>query len=122
MGYLKRFGIAFLLILRAQFVVTFGFFRAQFFDRGFGFFFKTFFSAKQMIKAPRNFSRQFNMRNLILAYGHQIGPINQNIGCLHQRIAEESVSRQIPAKLRLLFNLIFVGRHPLKPGDWRKKR
>ena len=66
-----------------------------------------------MIKAPGDFSGQFDVRHLILADRHMGGFVDQNIGALQYRITEKPVSRQIA--LFKLFLLIFVAGHPLQP-------
>jgi P-type Cu+ transporter len=116
----KRLVIAFLLIASAQFLIQLGLLAAQFLHRRFGFFFIAEFLAVQMIEAARDLARELDVRHLILAHRHLIGAVDQDVGALQQRIAEEAVGRKI--FLGQFFLLILVGRHPFQPAQRRHHR
>jgi len=73
-----------------------------------------------MIKTAGNFTGDFHMRNLVFAHRHQRAAIQQNIGGHQQRITQKTVSPQI--FLAELFDLVFVGRDALQPGQRRDHR
>ena len=60
------------------------------------------------------------MRDLVLAHRHVRRPVDQDVGALQQRIAEEAVRREV-FFLELLL-LILVGRHALQPAERRDHR
>ena len=73
-----------------------------------------------MVEATRDLARQLDVHHLVLANRHQAGPINQDVSRLQERIAEETVGREI--LFLQSFLLILVGRHPLQPTEWGDHR
>jgi hypothetical protein len=45
----------------------------------------------KLIKPPRNLTRNFHMRHLVLPHRNKIGLIDQDIGGLEQRVPKEPV-------------------------------
>ena len=58
--------------------------------------------------------------DLVLADRHVARPVDQDVGRLQQRVAEEAVGREV-AVLQLL-DLVLVGRHALQPAERRAHR
>jgi hypothetical protein len=73
--------------------------------------------AVQAVEAPRHLAGELDVRRLILAHRHIVRLVDQDVGRLQQRVAEEAVGREI-AVLQLL-HLVLVGRHPLQPPQRR---
>jgi hypothetical protein len=73
-----------------------------------------------MVEAARKLARKLDVRHLILTHRHLVGAIDQDVGRLQQRIAEETVGRQI--LVLELFLLVLVGRHALQPAERRHHR
>jgi len=70
-----------------------------------------------VVKASRDFSRQFDVRNLVLADRNKVCPVNQDVRRLQQRIPQEAVRAEV-----LIFDvlaLLFVGRDALEPPERR---
>ena len=88
---------------------------AELFDRIARFLFKIFFASVQVIKAPRYFTHHFYVWHLIFTHWHHTGAVDQHISGLQQRIAEETIRRQIA--IGEFFLLIFVSRHAFEPAQ-----
>ena len=73
-----------------------------------------------MIKAPRDFARDLDMGDLILAHGDELRAIQQDVRALQQRVTEETIRGEIPIGQLLL--LILVRGHPLEPSERRDHR
>ncbi len=67
-----------------------------------------------MIEAARDLARDLHVRDLILAHRHERGAVQQDVGALQQRVAQETVGGQI-LLLQLLL-LILVAGHALEPA------
>ena len=77
-------------------------------------------AAVEMVEAPRHFARELDVRRLVLAHRHVRGLVDEDVGGLQERVAEEAVGREI-AVLQLL-HLVLVGRHALEPAERRAHR
>ena len=73
-----------------------------------------------MVEAPRDLTRDFNMRHLVLAHRHEVWLVEQDVGALQQRIPQEPVRGQVPV-LQLLL-LVLVRRDALQPPKGRDHR
>ncbi len=73
-----------------------------------------------MIEAARDLARHLHVRHLVLAHRHEAPAIEQDVGALQQRVAEEAVGGEV-LFLELLL-LILVGRHALEPAERRDHR
>jgi hypothetical protein len=73
-----------------------------------------------VVEAARDLARDLDVRDLVFADRHELRPVQQDVGALQQRIAEEPVGREI-LLLQLLL-LVLVGRHPLQPAERRDHR
>ena len=72
-------------------------------------------AAVDVIEAARDLARDLDVRHLVLADRHVLRAVQQDVGRLQQRIAEEAVGAEIAVReLRLL---ILVGRHALQPAQ-----
>jgi hypothetical protein len=58
-------------------------------------------AAVQVVEAARDLARDLDVRRLVLADRHERGAVDQDVGGLQQRVAEEAVGREI-AVLQLL--------------------
>jgi hypothetical protein len=74
-------------------------------------------AAVQVVEAARHFTREFDVRRLVLAHRHVVGLVDQDVGGLQQRVAQEAVGGQV-AVLELV-DLVLVGRHALQPAQRR---
>ena len=81
---------------------------------------------KLRVKSPDDFARQLDVRSLIFAHRHQQilirRAVEDDVGGLQQRIAEESVGAEVAAFE--VFDLLFVGGDALEPterGDHREQ-
>ena len=73
--------------------------------------------AVQVVEAPGDFPRQLHVRKLILAHGHAVRLVHQNIRGHQHGVAQETrVAEVLVADLLLLF---LVGGVPLQPGNRR---
>ena len=70
-----------------------------------------------IVEAARDLARDLDVRDLVLADRHVLGPVHQDVRALQQRIAEKAVGAEVLV-LELL-DLVLVGRHALEPGDRR---
>jgi hypothetical protein len=70
-----------------------------------------------VIEAPRDLARDLDVRHLILAHRHVLGPVKQDVGRLQERIAEKSVSGEI--LLGELCLLVLVRGNALEPTERR---
>jgi hypothetical protein len=70
-----------------------------------------------VVEAPGDLAGHLDMRHLVLAHRHLAGLVDEDVGALQQRIAEEAVGGEI--LLLELFLLILVARHPLQPAERR---
>ena len=77
-------------------------------------------AAVEVVEAARHLARQLDVRRLVLADRHVGGLVDQDVGRLQQRVAEEAVGREV-AVLELL-DLVLVGRHALQPAERRAHR
>ena len=118
-GLGEHFAVAILLIALTQFFIGLGG-RSELLECSDDFLFKLGRAAVEMVKATCHFTGQFDMRHLIFTDRDMLGVIHQNIGRLQQRIAQETIGRQI--FMRQLFLLVLVGRHTLQPAQWRHHR
>ena len=73
--------------------------------------------AVELVEAPRDFARQFDVRNLILAHRNKIALVDQDVGRLQHGITEEAVGPQV--LLRNVLPLLLVGRNALQPAKRR---
>ena len=78
------------------------------------------FAAVQVIEAARDFARDLDVRRLVFADRHEAGLVDQDVGRLQKRVAEEAVGREV-AVLEF-FDLILVARHALEPCERRPHR
>ena len=90
---------------------------AELLHRGARLVLESWLAAVDVVEAPRELARDFDMRNLVLADRHLVRAIDEDVGAHHHRIAEEAEIRQIAVGELLL--LILVRRHPLEPADGR---
>ena len=122
-GLRERFGVALFLVLLAQRPVHRGVARSEALDRLLGLLLELRLAAVDVVEAARDLARDLDVRHLVLAHRDVLRAVQQDVGGLQQRIAEESVRGQIAVgKLRLL---ILVGRHALQPaerGDHRQQQ
>ena len=89
-------------------------------DRLLRLFLVAWFASIHVVEAARQFARDLNMRDLVLADRHLVGAVDQDVGAHQERIAEEAVGRQV--LVRHLFLLVLVGRHAFKPAKRRHHR
>ena len=69
----------------------------------------------EVVEAARHLARQLDMRRLVLADGHILRLVQQNVGRHQQRIAEKAVGGQILAG-QILLHLLVAG-HALEPAE-----
>ena len=77
-------------------------------------------AAVEVVEAARDLARQLDVRRLVLAHRHVGRLVDQDVGRLQQRVAEEAVGREV-AVLELV-HLVLVGRHALEPAERRAHR
>ncbi len=82
-------------IARAQFLVELGALAAQLLHRLLRLVLEARLAAVEVIEAARDLARELDVRHLILAHRHLVGAVDQDVGRLQQRIAEETVGGQI---------------------------
>ena len=73
--------------------------------------------AVEVVEPPDDLARELEVRHLILADRHEVRVVDDDVGGLQQRIAEEAEVRQI--LVGELLDLLLVGRHALEPRDRR---
>ena len=100
--------------------ISLGTARAEFLDRLFRLGFEAGLLAVNVIEAPRDLTRDFDMRHLILAHWHAVGAVYQDVRALQQRITEKAIGGEV--FLGELFLLILIGRHAFQPTQWRDHR
>ncbi len=71
----------------------------------------------KLIKPPRHFARQFHVRHLVFADGHEVRLVNQNVGRLQQGISQESIRPEV--FILDVLALLFVRWHTLQPAQRR---
>ena len=74
----------------------------------------------EAVKAPSEFTGQFQVGELIVADRHGVGLIEQNVRGLQDGIAQKPVRREIAS-----FNVLpffFIGGIPFEPGNWGDHR
>jgi hypothetical protein len=74
-------------------------------------------AAVEVVEAARHLARQLHVRGLVLAHRHEGGLVDQDVGRLQQRVAQEAVGRQVA--VAELFDLVLVGGHALQPAQRR---
>ncbi len=115
-----RLLVAFFLINPAQLLVASTVAAAETLDRLLDLRFEVRLAAVDVIEAPRDFARDLDMRDLVLADRHVRSLVQQDVGGLQQRVAEEAIGREVLV-LELLL-LILVRRHALQPAERRDHR
>ena len=48
-----------------------------------------------VVETPRKFPRQFKMRELVLAHRDEIRLVQENVGCLQNRVSQKAVGGEI---------------------------
>ena len=69
--------------------------------------------AVEVVEAAHDLARQLDVRRLVLAHRHGVGLVDDDVGRLQQRVAQEAVGREV--LLGELLLLLLVGRHALEP-------
>jgi hypothetical protein len=92
----------------------------SFFTAASGLFLEIRLAAIEVVEAARDLAREFDVGHLVLAHRHPVGAVDQDVGRLQQRIAEEAVGGEV--LVRELFLLVLVGRHALQPAQRRHHR
>ena len=77
-------------------------------------------AAVEVVEPARDLARDLDVRRLVDADGHVRRLVDQDVGGLQERIAEEAVGREV-AVLEAL-HLVLVGRHALEPAERRSHR
>ena len=116
----ERLLVALLLVSLAQVAVQRRVLRAEVLHRALGLGLEIGLAAVDEIEAARDLARDLDVRDLVLADGHVHRPVQQDVGALQQRVAEEAVGREV-LLLQLLL-LVLVGRHALEPAERRDHR
>jgi hypothetical protein len=119
-GLLDGVAVAFLLEADAQLLVQPGPLAAQFPDRFARLGLEARRTAIEVVEAAGDFARKLDVRHLVLAHRHLVGAVDQDVGRLQQRVAEETVGGQI--LVFQFFLLVLVGRHPFQPAERRHHR
>ena len=71
----------------------------------------------EVVEAAHHLARQLEVRHLVVAHRHEVGVVDDDVGGLQQRVAEEADARQVA--LGELLDLLLVGRHALQPRNRR---
>ena len=71
-----------------------------------------------VVEAPHDLAAEFHVRHLVGAHRHPVGLVDDDVGGLQQRVAEEAVGAEV-AVLELLL-LLLERRHALQPGERRE--
>jgi hypothetical protein len=74
--------------------------------------------AIDIVEAARHFTRHLDVRRLVLADRHVGGLVNQDVGRLQQRVAEQAVGR----RFAVLLELVLVAGDALQPAQRRAHR
>ena len=90
---IECFGIALLLKGRPELLIALGLLAAELLDRRLRIFFEAWLATVDVIEAPRQLARQFDVRDLVLAHRHHVRAIDQDVSALHHRIAKKPVVR-----------------------------
>jgi hypothetical protein len=75
------------------------------------------FLAVDEVEAARELAHELDVRHLILADGHHVGAVDEDVRRLHHRVSQEAVVRQIAVGKLLLG--VLVRRDALQPADRR---
>src|SRR5580704_6369504 len=122
LGALQRLLVAGLLELAAQLFVGGAVATPQALHRALGLGLEVRLLAIDVVEAPRGLARELHVRHLVLPHWHEGGAVDEDVGALQQRVAKESVGREV-LLLQLLL-LVLVARHALEPaerGDHREQ-
>ena len=68
-----------------------------------------------MVEPACGFARQFDVAGLVFADRHVFGLVDQDVGRLQQRVAQEAVGGQV--FVLEFFLLVFVGGHAFQPAQ-----
>jgi len=109
-----------LQVLRAQLAEQARLLRAHFLDRGLGLFLEARLLSVEVVEAPRHLAGELDVRHLVLPHRHVARAVDQDVGRLQQRVAEEAVGREIT--VGELFLLVLVRRDALEPAERRHHR
>ena len=71
--------------------------------------------AVEGVESPRDLAAQLQVRKLVLAHRHQLGPVDQDVGGLQDRVTKKAVIGEVAIADLLL--LLLIGGHTLQPGD-----
>ena len=71
-------------------------------------------AAVERVEAARDLAGELHVGDLILSDGNEVRLVEQDVGGLKQRIAEEAVGVEV--LLAELLLLVLVGRHALEPA------
>ena len=120
LGSRKCLGVAAFEIVLAGLSVQAGRLLAHLGDRPLGVRLELRFPTEDVVEAPGDLARQFQVRDLVAAHRHVAGAVHQDVGSLQHGIAQEPIGAEIPvAEIR---QLILVGRHAFEPGNRRDHR
>ena len=72
--------------------------------------------AKQGVESAHYFSREFYVGDLVLAHGHRIGLVEDDVGGLKNRIAYQAVIHSFLSLVHLA-HLVFEGWHTGQPAQ-----
>jgi hypothetical protein len=68
-----------------------------------------------VVETPRHLAGELDVGDLVLPHRHQAGSVGEDVRALEQRVAEETVGREVPL-LQLLL-LVLERRYPLEPPE-----
>ena len=116
----ERLLLALLLVALAQVAVERRVLRAEVLHGALGLGLEIRLAAEDEVEAARDLARDLDVRDLVFAHRHVHRPVQQDVGALQQRVAEEAVGGEV-LFLQLLL-LVLVGRHALEPAERRDHR
>ena len=116
-GHFERILVTLLLVPATLLAVQPGALPAHLGDRGLGLGGKIRLASVHVVETPGDLARQLDVRNLVFAHRHVSGLVDEDVGALQQRVAQEPVGGEV--ELLEPFLLILVARHAFQPAQRR---